>query len=311
MIISAGTVGNGGYQALAFGHHDGTHVNVSVLHDEIAYPEPVVLFATVLFDGQAVVGATVEAVVTRPDGSTVEIVLLDGGSASSGDQAAGDGTYAAIFAGYNQDGTYLFNISVLNENGSLFAGEELFASAPSNARPVEPFMRAGGASAVVTGVPPDTDGDGIPNDVDQCPSSTVGGTIVIDGCDTGVGNATFDDGCTMMDLIMLCADGAENHGDFVSCVAMLTEGWIDQDVITGAQKGKIQSCAARADLDGDGMVALQDLLILVAKWGECHGCNMLGEGVGRCFDEVGGRADLNADCQVDVVDLAILLSQWS
>jgi hypothetical protein len=49
------------------------------------------------------------------------------------------------------------------------------------------------------------------------------------------------------------------------------------------------------DLDGDGVVALSDLLTLLASWGGCVGC----------------PADLDADGTVGFADLLVLLGQWS
>jgi len=51
----------------------------------------------------------------------------------------------------------------------------------------------------------------------------------------------------MSDLIAQCAAGAKNHGAFVSCVAHLTNKWKKQGLITGNEKGKIESCAAKAN----------------------------------------------------------------
>ena len=48
---------------------------------------------------------------------------------------------------------------------------------------------------------------------------------------------------------MACADGAENHGEFVSCVSHLTNG-LKPRVLSGAEKGAIQSCAARSSIGG-------------------------------------------------------------
>ena len=45
-----------------------------------------------------------------------------------------------------------------------------------------------------------------------------------------------------------CADDANNHGQFVSCVAQLTNFLKQQGIITGQEKGAIQSCAAQADI---------------------------------------------------------------
>ncbi len=55
--------------------------------------------------------------------------------------------------------------------------------------------------------------------------------------------------------------------------------------------------ANRADLNGDGVVGVSDLLILLGNWGPCGDCN-------DC------PADLNGDCNVGVADLLILLANW-
>lgn len=51
------------------------------------------------------------------------------------------------------------------------------------------------------------------------------------------------------------------------------------------------------DLDGDGVVGTNDLLILLANWGPCGDCN-------DC------PADLDDDCNVGTSDLLILLANW-
>jgi hypothetical protein len=95
----------------------------------------------------------------------------------------------------------------------------------------------------------DVDGDGVTDDLDACPDSDLAGTVIIDGCDSGVANALFEDGCTISDTIMACAEGAENHGEFVSCVTQFTNG-LKPGLLSGAQKGAIQSCAAQSSIGG-------------------------------------------------------------
>ncbi len=51
------------------------------------------------------------------------------------------------------------------------------------------------------------------------------------------------------------------------------------------------------DIDGDGTVGVNDLLILLSRWGPCKNCD-------DC------RADLDGDCSVGVKDLLILLGNW-
>ncbi|MFL6235499.1 MAG: PA domain-containing protein [Thermoanaerobaculia bacterium] len=91
-----------------------------------------------------------------------------------------------------------------------------------------------------------SDGDGVPDGVDQCIGSSRDATVIIDGCNSGVPNTTFSTGCRISDQINDCAVGADNHGAFVSCVAHLTDSLKANGTITGQQKGAIQSCAARA-----------------------------------------------------------------
>lgn len=87
-----------------------------------------------------------------------------------------------------------------------------------------------------------SDGDGVPDGADQCLGSDRSATVVIDGCDSGVANTVFGDGCRISDAIAACPSG--NHGQFVSCVAALTNGYKASGLITGAQAGAIRSCAA-------------------------------------------------------------------
>jgi hypothetical protein len=98
----------------------------------------------------------------------------------------------------------------------------------------------------------DDDADGAPNDADQSPDSELGATVVIDSCDSGVTNTLLSTGCTISDLIAQCVEGASNHGKLVSCVAHLTNDLKKDGLITGQQKGAIQSCAAQADIPKKG-----------------------------------------------------------
>ena len=73
-------------------------------------------------------------------------------------------------------------------------------------------------------------------------------TVVIDGCDSGVPNLVLPGGGTILTLIEQCAAGAGNHGQFVSCVSHAMNTLKKAGLISGSQKGAIQSCAAQADI---------------------------------------------------------------
>jgi hypothetical protein len=93
---------------------------------------------------------------------------------------------------------------------------------------------------------PDADEDGVPDNVDSCPTSNVSPIVVVDACNTGVANTLFPSGCTISDHIAECADGVRNHGAFVSCISHLNNDLKAAGVISDRQQGAIQSCAAHA-----------------------------------------------------------------
>ena len=101
----------------------------------------------------------------------------------------------------------------------------------------------------------DTDNDGTPDCSDNCPNTPnlnqldsdgdgVGNacdTISIDGCKTEVNDQLYNSKF-ISELIGQCAVNAKNHGNFVSCVAKLTNELKKAGVISGKEKGAIQSC---------------------------------------------------------------------
>ena len=74
---------------------------------------------------------------------------------------------------------------------------------------------------------------------------SLGQTVVIGGCDSGVPDVLAGGGFTMSELIGQAAAGARNHGQFVSGVASITNGLVAGGVITGKEKGAIQGCAGK------------------------------------------------------------------
>jgi len=92
----------------------------------------------------------------------------------------------------------------------------------------------------------DKDLDGVADGGDCEASSNFSPTIIIGGEDTGVANMLFSTGCTTSDLIAHIAADAKNHGQFVSGVSHLTNDLKQQGLISGAEKGAIQSAAAHA-----------------------------------------------------------------
>jgi len=77
------------------------------------------------------------------------------------------------------------------------------------------------------------------------------------------------------------------------CTVMDT-GLGDPPVVDmGAYEFQDTSC----DLNGDGMVGINDFLTLLAAWGPCPDCE-------NC------QADFDADCSVGIIDFLLLLQWW-
>lgn len=94
----------------------------------------------------------------------------------------------------------------------------------------------------------DSDEDGVSDEDDDCSDSNLTETVVIDDCNTGVKNTVLDNGCSILDLIERCAEEADNHGQFVKCVSGMTNKLRQKGIITGSERGRIQQCAALADI---------------------------------------------------------------
>jgi hypothetical protein len=91
----------------------------------------------------------------------------------------------------------------------------------------------------------DTDGDGFGDNGDAYPNSNMDATVVIGDCDSGVANQLLSDGATFNDLLGAAAMANTNHGHYVKAVSQLADTWKKAGLISGKEKGKITSCAAR------------------------------------------------------------------
>ena len=81
---------------------------------------------------------------------------------------------------------------------------------------------------------------------DDFANSNTDPTVLIDGCNSGMTNRTLSDCFTFNDRIGLAALNPKNHGDFVKQVSKMANNWKKNGLISGKDKGKITSCAARS-----------------------------------------------------------------
>jgi hypothetical protein len=89
----------------------------------------------------------------------------------------------------------------------------------------------------------DDDNDGVDDATDVNDFSNMQPTVTFGSCDSGSLNAVFPNGETIMDRV--AAITAKNHGDFTSQVAAILNEANALGLITGAEKGAAQSCAAK------------------------------------------------------------------
>ncbi|MCX7908327.1 MAG: hypothetical protein N2560_02275 [Ignavibacteria bacterium] len=66
--------------------------------------------------------------------------------------------------------------------------------------------------------------------------------------ETGIEDKTLEDGKKISQKIQECIENARNHGDFVSCMAHLTNWLMKKGYITNKEKGILMNIAARADI---------------------------------------------------------------
>jgi hypothetical protein len=73
-------------------------------------------------------------------------------------------------------------------------------------------------------------------------------TVLLDGCDTGTPDVLIGNGAMLADQARVwlrqCSVGAKNRGAAVSCLAHTTNVAKKAGIITGAQHGALQRCAA-------------------------------------------------------------------
>lgn len=100
----------------------------------------------------------------------------------------------------------------------------------------------------------DADNDGVPDDQDQCLDSDMRPKVDVNGSQSGVTsiqNSTNTQGCTIQDQVNQCADGATNHGQYVSCVTQLANQLYNDGTISKSQRQEMKTGAAQSDIGKD------------------------------------------------------------
>src|SRR5262249_23706473 len=185
--------------------------------------------------------------ITQDDGNTIRGQLATGVSGSLG-------VDPELIAGADHEGRMLVNVTDPVQPGSSISHWDPIAF-PNQL--MEPALNSDLTHAVDgvdltlshfrdIGWYPDADLDGADDATDPCPRSDLRGTVIVEGCDSGVSNAQEEAGCTIADELARCASGARNHGAFVSCATQLTARLRDSGLLTNTERSAIQRCVAHA-----------------------------------------------------------------
>lgn len=92
----------------------------------------------------------------------------------------------------------------------------------------------------------DSDGDGVLDVDDACADSILDATIVIGSTVTNVSNTVLENGCSLSDLINFGISNDANHGGNVSTVAQILNGLKEEGLLSGREKGALQSAMAKS-----------------------------------------------------------------
>lgn len=99
--------------------------------------------------------------------------------------------------------------------------------------------------------PTDSDGDGVDDEVDECPLSDFRPFVDVGSGPTSIDNAGIgvdESGCTIQDRVNDCAASAKNHGQYVSCVVKLANELYKDGVIDKSQRQEMKTGAAQSSV---------------------------------------------------------------
>ncbi len=187
-------------------------------------------------------------------------------------------------------------------------------------QPASPCIDAGDNTAVPADITTDLDGNPRFLDVPETPDTGNGTLPIVDmgayeslggGClavtsqeivchadgTTFTVNIEGLNACTggMTQLTFTASGGAV--GEELCFTALVNDGGFCCSTEICVTIPDCTPAALPSDLDGDGIVGIEDFLALLGAWGSCSDCD-------TC------PADLDGDCTVGILDLLILLGNW-
>lgn len=99
--------------------------------------------------------------------------------------------------------------------------------------PMGPLVFCGIRGQILPVLPPDSDGDGVPDSVDACPNTPAGALVDANGCS--------------IQQLAPCNGPWKNHGEYVKAVETAASGFLAQQLISRAEWAVIVKEAAKSD----------------------------------------------------------------
>ncbi|XP_039272202.2 calcium-activated chloride channel regulator 1-like isoform X1 [Styela clava] len=98
-------------------------VEAKILSSDVSQNKAAVIIAEVFRNSLPVLGASVNATVVRPDGTTSDVILLDNGKGA--DFKRDDGVYSKYYSNFNSKGRYYVEVQVFKDDASHKGDETL------------------------------------------------------------------------------------------------------------------------------------------------------------------------------------------
>jgi hypothetical protein len=158
--------------------------------------------------------------------------------------------YSFVFDGNAQALDHTLTTASLTPFIRGFAFSRGNADAPASLNDdVSTPLRTSDHDGSVLFVMTDSDGDGLADDADACPSSPPAGSLVTVGaCTTTVPDQSFSNGCSITDTLAQMLAASSNHGGFVSEATHLLNTLRQDGRVDNRQRSDIHRCVAWANV---------------------------------------------------------------
>lgn len=186
-------------------------------------------------------GGTELTISAGPGVTTNNDIMTMNAFSSLADASIGNEVCTSVTVNNDNDGDGIpDDVDTDDDNdGQLDVDELACGSDPLDAASLSPDYDG---DSIPDCVDTDDDNDGVADDVDAFPFSDMGATVIVNTCDSGVGNQVLDSGATFNDLIGQVLAESTDRDSLMNGMEVLLEQWLRDGLITRADKHAIVVC---------------------------------------------------------------------